>query len=86
MKHDSQPKAPQAGREWRGFPEAAIERGISRAVAFDIVAAGLLDTWACGRKRFVYLDSLNTLPERMPQYRAFVAARKAQREAQRASA
>lgn len=87
MKHHNEPKAPHAGRDWADFPEACISRGISRAVAFDIVAAGLLDTWTLGRKRYVYLDSLISLPERMPEYRKWVEARKERKRAElRASA
>jgi hypothetical protein len=38
--------------------------GISRTRGFELVKAGLLDTFTIGRRRYVLLDSLRTLPER----------------------
>lgn len=51
-------------REYDRFPEACIERGISRPVAYRLVQVGALATFRLGRTRYVYLDSLETLPER----------------------
>ena len=40
-------------------------RGIGRTVAFELVAKGLLETFTIGTSRYVDLDSLRTLPERL---------------------
>jgi len=40
------------------------KRGISRTVAFNLVRMGMLETACIGRRRYVYLDSLDTLPQR----------------------
>ena len=39
--------------------------GISRTVAFDLARKGLIDHFFIGSRRYVYIDSLNTLPERL---------------------
>ena len=41
------------------------KHGISRTVAFELAAKGDLETFKIGSKRYVVLDSLRTLPERM---------------------
>lgn len=41
------------------------KRGISRTVAFELVRKGILETGCIGRRRYVYLDSLDTLLERL---------------------
>lgn len=43
------------------------KRDIGRTVAFDLAARGLLETFTIGRRRYVYLDSLLTLPERLAE-------------------
>ena len=44
---------------------ACLARGISRTVAFDMVRRGLLDSFCIGRRRYVYMASLDSLPERL---------------------
>lgn len=44
---------------------ACQEHGICRSVAFELARKGLLETFAIGKRRYVYLDSLRTLPERL---------------------
>ena len=44
---------------------ACAEHGISRSVAFELARNGLLHTFNIGQRRYVYLDSLRTLPERL---------------------
>lgn len=44
---------------------ACAEFGISRSVAFELAGSGLLQTFTIGTRRYVYLDSLRTLPERL---------------------
>ena len=39
--------------------------GIGRTVAFELAAKGLLETFTIGTSRYVYLDSLRNLPERL---------------------
>lgn len=38
--------------------------GISRTRGFELVKAGLLETFTIGRRRYVLLDSLRMLPKR----------------------
>lgn len=44
---------------------AAKAFGISRSVAFDLARRGLIRTFTLGARRYAYLDSLRTLPERL---------------------
>ncbi|MEY3359123.1 MAG: hypothetical protein RLZZ537_191 [Pseudomonadota bacterium] len=39
--------------------------GISRTVAFDLARKGLIEHFSIGSRRYVYIDSLNTLPDRL---------------------
>lgn len=55
-------------RDFAPFPAACIERGISKTVAYDLLNGGLLDTFKIGRRRYVYLDSLLTVAERVGAY------------------
>lgn len=50
---------------FRPLVEACDEHGISRTVAFDLARKGLLDSFTIGKRRYVYLESLRTLPERL---------------------
>jgi hypothetical protein len=50
---------------YRPLVEACGEHGISRTVAFDLARKGLLDTFTIGARRYVRLESLRTLPERL---------------------
>jgi hypothetical protein len=50
---------------YRPLVEACNDHGISRTVAFDLARKGLLDTFTIGARRYVRLDSLRTLPERL---------------------
>jgi hypothetical protein len=54
-------------RPFAGLVEAATARGISRTVAYALVARGLLDVFSIGRRRYVYIDSLDTLGERLSE-------------------
>lgn len=45
--------------------ETAKSFGISRSVAWDLARRGLLRTFSIGKRRYCYLDSLQTLPERL---------------------
>ena len=41
------------------------KHGISRSTAYELVASGHLDTFKIGARRYVLVESLRTLPERM---------------------
>lgn len=51
--------------DYRPLVTACGEHGISRTVAFDLARKGLLDTFTIGKRRYVRLESLRTLPDRM---------------------
>ncbi|CBA16348.1 hypothetical protein XACN24_09005 [Xanthomonas albilineans] len=53
--------------------ETCAAWGISRTVAFELARNGKLETFSIGRRRYVYLDSLRTLPERLADDSAKVA-------------
>lgn len=61
--HTSSTSSP-AG-DFRPLVDACREHGISRSVAFELAAEGKLETFAIGRRRYVKLESLRTLPERL---------------------
>lgn len=41
------------------------EHGIGRTKAFELAANGMLDTFKIGTRRYVKLDSLRSLPQRL---------------------
>lgn len=49
---------------------ACAAYGIKRSHAYKLAEAGLLDTFKMGKSRFVYLDSLRSLPERLAELEA----------------
>lgn len=46
---------------------ACSAHGIGRTKAFELAACGAIETFAIGSRRFVILESLRTLPERLAQ-------------------
>lgn len=54
-----------AHRDFRPFIPECTKRGIGKTTAYELANAGLLETATIGRKRYVYMDSLLTLPERL---------------------
>lgn len=50
--------------EYLPFTEGLREFRISRTRGFELLRAGLLNSFTIGRKRYVMVDSLRTLPER----------------------
>lgn len=52
-------------REFRPFIPECNKVGIGRSKAYELANAGLLETVFIGRRRFVYLDSLYSLPARL---------------------
>jgi hypothetical protein len=45
--------------------EACKAHGISRSVAFALCKEGLIETFRIGKRRYCYIDSLHTLPDRL---------------------
>ncbi|WP_222434226.1 hypothetical protein [Luteimonas wenzhouensis] len=54
-------------REFGPFIPECTKRGIGRTKAYELANAGLLETFSIGTKRYVFLDSLLSLPERLAQ-------------------
>lgn len=54
-------------REFRPFIPECTKRGIGKTKAYELADAGILETVKIGSKRFVYLDSLLTLPQRLAE-------------------
>lgn len=63
-------------RAYGRFAEETAKRGIRRTLSYQLREAGLLDIFHIGRAAFVFLDSLDALPERMkdPAARAALEA------------
>lgn len=57
--------AKQDNRTFGSMVEECRARGIARSTAFELARDGLIDTFHIGRRRYVKLDSLDSLPERM---------------------
>lgn len=54
-------------REFRPFIPECTKRGIGKTKAYELANDGLVETFTLGTKRYVYLDSLLTLPQRLAQ-------------------
>lgn len=52
------------GRAYGRLVPEAHKRGIGRTKAYELEKAGLLETFSIGRAKFVYIDSLDSLPQR----------------------
>lgn len=52
------------GRPYGRMVPECRKRGIGRSKAYELEATGLIDTFSIGRGKYVYLDSLDSLPER----------------------
>lgn len=52
-------------RDFRPFIPECTKRGIGKTKAYELANAGLLETFPIGSKRYVYLDSLLSLPARL---------------------
>lgn len=71
--HKERTMQPEAIPTYRPLVTACAEHGISRSVAFELARIGKLETFTIGTRRYVYLDSLRTLPERLAAEAAKVA-------------
>ena len=58
-------KSAQATYGYGGLVDECARRGIGRTTAFELASKGLLDTFQIGRKRMVYIASLESLPTRL---------------------
>lgn len=52
-------------RDYGPFIPECIKRGIGKTRAYELANAGELETFFIGSKRYVYLDSLLSLPTRL---------------------
>lgn len=52
-------------RDFRPFIPECTRRGIGKTVAYELANAGILETFTVGKKRFILLASLDTLPDRL---------------------
>jgi len=57
-------------RPYKRLVPACLERGIGRTTAFNFARQGLLETFRIGRMTFVYVDTLDRLPERIAEAKA----------------
>jgi hypothetical protein len=62
------------GRFYRALVPACRERDISRSVAFELKRNGFLECFSIGRRTYVYIDSLDTLPQRLRDRQAATRA------------
>lgn len=53
--------------EFLPLVDACKAHGISRSVAFELSRDGVLRTFLIGSRRYVYTESLRTLPERVSE-------------------
>jgi hypothetical protein len=64
------PYTPALPAEFGPLVDTCAEYGIRRNQSFELVRDGLLDTFTIGKKRFVWRESLRTLPARLAQREA----------------
>jgi hypothetical protein len=55
----------QIGPAYGSLVEVCKAHNIGRTTAFSLAARGLLETFQLGTRRYVYLESVRTLPERL---------------------
>lgn len=61
-------------REFGPFIPECTKRGVGKTSAYALAKSGDLETFTIGTKRYVYLDSLLTLPQRLAERRKAGAA------------
>jgi len=52
-------------REFRPFIPECRKRGIQKTKAYELANAGLLEVFNIGTRKFIFLDSLLSLPQRL---------------------
>ncbi|MFP7721409.1 hypothetical protein [Lysobacter sp. A3-1-A15] len=55
---------------FRPLMDACREHGISRTVAYELVNSGQLETFKIGARRYVVVESLRSLPDRLKAHKA----------------
>ena len=56
-------------RDFGPFIPECSKKGLGKTKAYELANAGLLETFQIGSKRYIYLDSLLTLPRRLQEVR-----------------
>jgi len=54
-------------REFRPFIPECRKRGIQKTKAYELANAGLLEVFNIGTRKFIFLDSLLSLPQRLQE-------------------
>lgn len=54
-----------APRTFGGLVREAEKRDIGKTKAFEFAKLGLIETFKIGNRKYVYLDSFDTLPDRI---------------------
>lgn len=54
-------------RDFGPFIPECNKKGVGKTKAYELANAGLLETFQIGSKRYIYLDSLLTLPQRLQE-------------------
>lgn len=54
-------------RPYGRFSEETARRGIRKTLAYALRDAGLIETFSIGRAAFVFVDTLDDLPERLQE-------------------
>jgi hypothetical protein len=52
-------------RPFGGLVREAEKRDIGKTKAFEFAKEGLLETFKIGNRKYVYIDSIDTLPQRI---------------------
>lgn len=52
-------------REFGPFIPECTKRGFQKTKAYELANAGLLETFHIGSRRYVYIDSILSLPKRL---------------------
>lgn len=54
-------------RSYGGLVREAAKRDIGKTKAFEFAKEGLLETFKLGNRKYVYIDSIDTLPQRIAE-------------------
>ena len=57
----------KSNREYRPFIPECRKRGIGKTKAYELANAGLLEVFNIGTRKFIFLDSLLSLPRRLQE-------------------
>ena len=65
-----------ANRDFRPFIPECNRRGLGKTKAYELAKDGLLETFTIGSKRYVLIESLDSLPQRLQDLSAASGAAK----------